>query len=202
MAFSQSTIEALGWYVYVLSDPRSGLPFYVGKGSGQRAFQHGAEARDRADHPELQRAKHMRILEIESAGGDVTVEVLRHALPDEAGAYLVESAAIDLVHRLHPGALLNLVAGHRSTRDGLAHAAELEIRYAARPLPDPGVAVVLTSLDRTWHLGMSAEDVRDYTTRWWRLSRTRKQKPEYVLGVHRQVVRSVYTITGLEPRKE
>lgn len=202
MRFSQATVEALGWYVYLLTDPRTRAVFYVGKGSGQRAFQHGAEARDKIDHPELQKAKHERILEIEAAGSDVVIEILRHGLPDEATAYLVEAAAIDVFNRLHPSTLLNLVAGHHSSSHGLTAAHELEIRYAAQPMPDPGIPVILTSLDRTWYRGIGDAELLEFTTRWWKLSRTLKTKPAYVIGVHRQLVRSVYRIIGMEPRKQ
>jgi hypothetical protein len=202
MPFSQAAVEALGWYVYLLGDPRTGTVFYVGKGSGNRAYQHGGEARDRADHPHLQKAKHERILDIEADGHAVTVQILRHALPDEATAYLVESAAIDLIGRLHPGSLLNLVAGHHSGNYGLADATEVEIRYAAQPMPNPGLPIVLTSLDQTWKPGMTTPDLIEYTARWWRLDARRKPRPQYVLGVHRQIVGAAYKITGLELRKQ
>jgi len=39
-SFSQKTIEELGYYVYVYSDPDTHKPFYVGKGKGNRAFDH------------------------------------------------------------------------------------------------------------------------------------------------------------------
>ena len=39
-SFSPKTKEALKYYVYVYSDPDTKEPFYVGKGKGNRAFQH------------------------------------------------------------------------------------------------------------------------------------------------------------------
>lgn len=39
-SFSSKTKEALKYYVYVYSDPDTKEPFYVGKGKGNRAFQH------------------------------------------------------------------------------------------------------------------------------------------------------------------
>ena len=42
--FSQSAIEELDFYVYLLQDPRDGQTFYVGKGSGNRVFAHTNEA--------------------------------------------------------------------------------------------------------------------------------------------------------------
>lgn len=38
--FSQSVIEKLKYYVYLLQDPRDNSVFYVGKGVGNRVFQH------------------------------------------------------------------------------------------------------------------------------------------------------------------
>jgi hypothetical protein len=37
---TQSTIEKLGYYVYLLIDPRNDKVFYVGKGKGNRVNQH------------------------------------------------------------------------------------------------------------------------------------------------------------------
>ena len=39
-AFPQEVIEKIGFYVYRLLDPRNGETFYVGKGKGNRVFNH------------------------------------------------------------------------------------------------------------------------------------------------------------------
>jgi len=38
--FSQSIIEQLGFYVYLLIDPETEQIFYIGKGTGNRIFAH------------------------------------------------------------------------------------------------------------------------------------------------------------------
>ncbi|MBY5931227.1 GIY-YIG nuclease family protein [Halomonas sp. DP8Y7-3] len=52
------------YYVYELVDPRCGTAFYVGKGKGQWAWTHGAEAGTSTDDNE----KLARICEIRVAG--------------------------------------------------------------------------------------------------------------------------------------
>ena len=39
-SFPEKLIEDLGYYVYMYSDPKTKKPFYVGKGTGNRAFSH------------------------------------------------------------------------------------------------------------------------------------------------------------------
>lgn len=38
--FSNAVCERIGIYVYILKDPRNDTIFYVGKGKGNRLFQH------------------------------------------------------------------------------------------------------------------------------------------------------------------
>ena len=38
--FDQITSEKLKFYVYCLIDPRDDKPFYIGKGKGNRVFEH------------------------------------------------------------------------------------------------------------------------------------------------------------------
>ena len=42
--YSKKVQEAIGYYVYVLVDPRTKQVFYVGKGKGNRVFDHEREA--------------------------------------------------------------------------------------------------------------------------------------------------------------
>lgn len=200
--FSALTQEGLGWYVYLLSDPRGGEVFYVGKGRGNRAFAHAADAEDVADHPELQSAKCRRILDIRSSGSDVVVHVLRHAISSEKQAYEVESAAIDLLNALNPGVLLNVVLGHHHAQHGLARADDLEITYAAPEAPRVEHPLLLVSLNRLWRPDMTPEELYESTHGWWRANGSRRDRVRFVLGVHNGVVRSAYRPTAWRARTQ
>lgn len=45
------------FYVYELVDPRTGEPFYVGKGSGDRIAEHERDARHGSPHPKCDRIR-------------------------------------------------------------------------------------------------------------------------------------------------
>lgn len=197
--FSPLAKEALGWYVYVLEDSEG--PFYVGKGKGDRAFAHSRDATDLADHPELQSAKHKRILEVEAAGGRVRVIVLRHGIPSANQAYEVESAAIDLINRLRPETLLNVVLGHHHAQRGLMGAEEVEVIYAAVNAPPLTHNVILVSLNQQWRPDMSEDELYEITHGWWTANGPRRDAAQYVFGVHNGVVRTIYRPTSWRRRR-
>ena len=77
---SQSTIEKLGYYVYLLIDPRDNKVFYVGKGKGNRINQHLLGALDDKTN-ETEKIKKIR--EIQNTGLEVKHSVLRHELTEK-----------------------------------------------------------------------------------------------------------------------
>ena len=44
--FDEKTIAELKYYVYLLVNPETNTPFYVGKGEGNRVFDHLNEAKE------------------------------------------------------------------------------------------------------------------------------------------------------------
>lgn len=91
--------EYLGNYVYMLLDPRTMTPFYVGKGTGTRLVAHGleAEALSAADEETLaERSRKVAVInEIRSVGLEPEVWILRHGMGSEYTH--VEAATIDLL---------------------------------------------------------------------------------------------------------
>lgn len=85
------------YYVYVLADPRTGNPFYVGKGTQRRAWSHEARwALQDGANP----AKAARLLEIRECGLRVDVRVVAVFGSDPAAeslAFAFEAALIDIL---------------------------------------------------------------------------------------------------------
>jgi hypothetical protein len=79
LEFLPGVAGKLGWYVYALRDPRHQTVFYVGKGKGNRAYQHARHAG--AGGGTLLDDKRGRIRAIHAAGLQVIVEVVRTSFP-------------------------------------------------------------------------------------------------------------------------
>jgi hypothetical protein len=130
-----------GYYVYLLRRP-DGRPFYVGKGFGDRVFQHENEAR----HPNGWRSNAHKLNVIRSIwrdGSSVTYEIDLH-VTDEAHALRREMQLIGMIKRLHEGGpLTNRDPGGGSIRGRAPASAE---RHSATlggiPIDNPGRAVL------------------------------------------------------------
>ncbi|MCC3279897.1 GIY-YIG nuclease family protein [Arthrobacter sp. zg-Y40] len=95
----EQVASLLGRYVYLLVDPRTRQPFYVGKGIGTRMLAHGLEAEALTPEEEEQDAEHSRkissIKDIRRAGLEPKIWILRYGMGSEYTQ--VEAAAIDLL---------------------------------------------------------------------------------------------------------
>lgn len=60
--------NATEFYVYELRDPRNGLPFYVGKGKGDRINAHEREARKGVSSPKCERIKEIWAAGLQAVG--------------------------------------------------------------------------------------------------------------------------------------
>ena len=127
--FPPGVVERLQYYVYRLVDPRNGETFYVGKGKGDRVFQH-ANGSTKLLEAEMGDPKLERIRQINNSSGlQVQTIIHRHGIEDEGIALLVEAAVMDC----YPG-LTNRVEGHGTDDYGVAHTQELIALYGADEL--------------------------------------------------------------------
>jgi uncharacterized protein len=201
--FSQFVAEQVGWYVYALRDPRDHSVFYIGKGRGNRVFQHAQDAlappSDSEMSPKLEliRDIHVHGLQVESF-------ILRHGLASENAAYAVEAAVIDSLRLLDPRlnnerySLTNLVLGHHHGSRGLASTDVVIRLFDAPPAPDITEAVLLIKIPDLWSPAMSAEALYRATRYWWRIG-ARREAARYAFSVNRGVIREVYSIDSWRP---
>lgn len=80
------------YYVYQLIDPRNGKPFYVGKGSCDRAHTHAA-FKDGNNNPHKDRL----IRKLQSLGLEPRVTIVIDGITDEASAYALEEDLIESI---------------------------------------------------------------------------------------------------------
>lgn len=176
--FSEEVSVQLASYVYRLIDPRNGETFYVGKGKGNRLFNHVAGEID-ANEGELD-AKLDRIRKIRLAGFEVAHVVHRHGLDDDT-AREVEAALIDA----YPG-ITNKAGGYGSER-GVMHANEIIERFQA-PDVEFRHKVILITINRTAAERSTYEAVR-YA---WVVDRNKADAADLVLAVQRGMIVGVY----------
>ena len=77
------------YYVYALIDPRNNKPFYIGKGSGDRAYQH-TRFKDGNDNP----YKDRKIKSILKENLEIIVKLIHADIDSESLAYSLEESII------------------------------------------------------------------------------------------------------------
>lgn len=205
--FPEEIHEKLGYYVYRLVNPSSDKTFYVGKGKGNRAFQH-ARAVENSQQKELEREvaeeeltsndppvdagsgiddvdldlKFKEIQEIYNAGDEPKILIHRHGM-DEQTAYEVESALIDA----YPD-LTNKIAGHGASSFGCMSAQEICDLYQAE-VADFGNDKVLMLKIGSSDTDMSVYEAVHFA---WRVSKRKAEQADYVLAVCKGLIVGVF----------
>ncbi|MGY1810169.1 LEM-3-like GIY-YIG domain-containing protein [Blastococcus sp. SYSU D00669] len=197
--FSSIVEERIGWYVYLLRDPRDDEVFYIGKGRGSRAFQHAKQAADDDDTEATRQAKLERLRDITAAGCTVRVEILRHNIATESAAFDIEAAAIDLF-RATGRQLTNIMGGHHSGTRGWGAADVVASIYDAEPAPDIDVPLLLVKVPRLWQPSRSAGELYEVTRGWWALGEKKGPRARFAATVSKGVIRAAYRIESWRER--
>lgn len=178
-SFPAEVAEKLRTYVYRLIDPRNGETFYVGKGRGNRVFEHSREQVDDTDPSN----KVKRIRDIRTAGFEVAHVIHRHGMDDKT-AFEVESALIDAF----PG-LTNVVGGIGGGDVGVMHAREIIERYSAMPAVFRHRAMLI-SINRTAAESSPYEAVR-YA---WKVSLKKAKEAEVILATVQGLIIAAFVV--------
>lgn len=190
--FGEKTIQELGSYVYALLDEEN-KPFYVGKGYGNRVFNHV----DMSIKEDISTLKYDKIREI--GHGNVKYVIIRHGLTEEE-SFIVESSCIDLLFFLgYP--LTNIQSGHKSLTKGLMSANEINRIYNAEPLDSMAEDCVIININRSYdnirrnnHSLPSDSEIYDATKGIWAMDIKRAEQKKYVLSVYKGLVVEVFEV--------
>jgi len=178
--FSQAVCEKIGFYVYLLKDPRTSSIFYVGKGVGNRVFHHlncaltSPESSDKLDLiREIQNVEHY---------------ILRHGLTQDQ-ALEIESACIDL---LGIDNLSNILKGHDSWQRGLKTVDEVVQHYDAKIITIIEPAIII-NINKLYKRFMTSQQLYDATRSSWKVG-TKRNQAQFAVAAYRGLVREVYKI--------
>lgn len=176
------------YYVYRLIDPRTYKTFYVGKGCGNRVFQHAknAEIQDLDPKEDDRRSlKNQQIAQILSSGKEVLAVIHRHGLT-KAEAFEVEAAVIDAYSNL-----TNIQRGHNSDR-GLITIEDIKSSINVKVYTEPTEKyIIIKTTPQAVNINGSLYEA---TRRAWCASLKRASKYKYVLSVIYGIVREVYEV--------
>jgi hypothetical protein len=180
--FPRAIFSNLGTYVYLYIDPRSNKVFYVGKGTGNRAFSH------LSDDSESEKVRYIQALR--EQGLVPLIEILVHGLTDDA-AKKVEASTIDL---LGIETLTNIQRGYESRSYGRMGCDQILSLYVHKKvvITEP---CILVKINQSFRHGMGAVELYDATRSAWPLGPD-KDKAVYAMAIYEGIVQEVYSIAG------
>lgn len=190
--FSEKSLISLGeYYVYGLIDPRTNQIFYIGKGTGNRVFEHEKESMNRPDSDKL---KLKTISEIKSFGLDVKKIIINCNLT-ESEAFAAEAALINAFNYVSDVGLTNIVAGHHSSE--ALSVEDFEKMYGADELHKEDIKhkILVIKINKLYRRNMSAQELYDTVRGVWRASINNARSVDYVFGVYNSLIVAVYKPT-------
>jgi hypothetical protein len=192
--FSQTTKEDLGYYVYALIDPRDSKIFYIGKGEGDRVFQHELEENDKA--------KNVLIREIQNAGLEVKKLIIRHGMKEDE-AFNVEAALIDLLNSglWKDCQITNLQSGHNTIDRGMKTILEIEAFYTVDEIQKEDFAhnAMVININKSYK---KVGDIYEATRGKWVVSEKRLPNMEIVISEYKGVFRAIFKPSRWYPSDE
>lgn len=174
------------YYVYRLIDPRTFLTFYVGKGSGDRVYQHVKDVKSLIDkNNDAVSLKVQQIAEILACGKQVISIIHRWGLTEKE-AFEVEAALIDAYPRL-----TNIQSGHGSDR-GAITLEDFEKFVLATDYSEPSEKYIIVKT--TTNAIQANGSLYDATRQSWKANLNKAKQYKYVLSVIGGIVQEVYEV--------
>lgn len=190
--FSEKSLLSLGdYYVYGLIDPRSKQIFYIGKGAGNRVFEHEKES---ISSPDSEKLKLKTIAEIKAEGLDVEKIIINCNLTEEE-AFVAEAALINAFNYISDIGLTNIVAGHHSAE--ALSVDDFERIYGAEELQESDIKhkIMVIKINKLYYRGIPDDVLYDAVRGVWRAALSRVKTVDYVFGVYNSLIVAVYKPT-------
>lgn len=190
--FSEKSLLALGdYYVYGLIDPRTNKIFYIGKGTGNRVFEHERES---LNNPNNEKLKLKTISDIKVAGLEVG-KIIINSFLTEPEAFAAEAALINVFNYITGDRLTNIASGHHTS--GALSVEEFEKTYGAIELEESDIKhkILVIKINQLYRRDMDKDELYDCVRGLWRASLSRVQTVDYVFGVYNSLIVAVYKPT-------
>jgi hypothetical protein len=191
--FSQTTIENLGCYVYALVNPITQEIFYIGKGTGDRVFQHERE--------DGGKEKYSIMEEIKMAGLEVGKLIIRRGLTEDQALH-VEAAFLDLWPYQNAGKrLANIQGGRQSLDHGMLTVDEAEAFYAVEKMEKDEFRhnAVIININRSY---LKEGNIYDAVRGNWAVSAKGLERFPIAIAEYRGVFRAVFKIRNWQATAE
>jgi len=186
--FDQLTIEKLDYYVYALINPIDNRPFYIGKGNGNRVFNHlNCAIKDNYSNLKLD-----TIREIINNGFKVEHLIIRHGLTEKE-ALEIEASLIDFGNRFG-FEFSNLVLGHHSNGKGLMTSDEIIRIHNAKPLTELTDPVIIININKKYARGNSSQEIYESTKQAWVIGEQKRKSIKFALAEYCGIVIEVFEI--------
>lgn len=190
--FSEKSLIALGgYYVYGLIDPRTSRFFYIGKGTGNRVFEHELES---MNSPDSEKLKIKTISEIKAMGMEVLKVIINSGLTEEE-AYAAEASLINAFNYIGEIGLTNIAAGHHSAEalsvedfEKINGAVELSMENIKH-------RILVIKINKLYRRDMDRRDLYNSVRGIWRASLHKVRSVDYVFGVYNSLIVAVYKPT-------
>ncbi len=190
--FDEKTKLALKYYVYLLVDPETKSPFYVGKGTADRVFNHLKDAKEGKQGTE----KLNIIQSILSKNASIEHVIVRHGL-NEKTAFQIEASLID-TFRFIPAFNYfvsgNIQGGMNSIQNGLMSSEEVKRKYNALPLNSIPPTTIIININGSYKNASGTDKIYTATKEIWRMKDPRVGKIKYVLSEYKGLIVEVFEV--------
>lgn len=179
--FSNHVIDKIRNYVYIYSHPITNKIFYVGKGKGNRVFDH------LKDKKECDKVEYLR--DLTEKGLKQKIEILIHGIDDDS-VLRIESAIIDLIGINN---LTNKQVGFKSAEFGRMTIQQIISAYSKQKI-EISHPSLLIRINQEFRYSMNDLELYDITRGYWKINKSRAENVNYAFAVYNGIIQEVYKV--------